>query len=373
LRGFRLLEHFQKVLARVEPKFPSHPTFADPRRRLEVSQYLGLYLFGLFNPIIDSMRGLCAATQFKSVQEISGGPVSLGSFSEAQHVLEPALLEAVMQELVEEVQKGTPDAKEAQRWRVVDSSVFDAVRRMGWAHFQTHNGVPQSAIRLHVTYDLMLGVPCKLVVAKAKVGEQKIWQTQWDPGMGELGDRNYSLDYKLLDRLDEAGGFFLVRLREKSFNFEAQQELPLSPEDGPANITRQAWGLLGKERPRQRVRVIWIRMNSGEPLALATNLSVEKLPAHSAGVLYRKRWQVELFFRWIKCILKCRHFLAESERGVAIQLYLALIAGLILQLYTGSRPNKRTWEMLQWYSAGMVKPEELEQFLEQIAVSKKSK
>jgi hypothetical protein len=375
LRGFRLLEHFQKVLERVESKFPPHPTFSDPRRRLDVSRYLGLYLFGLFNPIIDSMRGLCAATKLKSVQEISGGRVSLGSFSEAQHVLDPALLEAVMQELIEEVQRRTPNAKEAERWRVVDSSVFDAVQRMSWAHFQTHNGVPQSAIRLHVTYDLMLGVPCKAVVARAKVGEQKIWQTQWDQGMGELGDRNYSLDYKLLDRLDEAGGFFLVRLREKSFNFEVQEELPLSPEDGKANITRQAWGWLGKERPRQRVRVIWIRMPSGAPLALATNLSVERLPAQTAGVLYRKRWQVELFFRWIKCILKCRHFLAESERGVAIQLYLALIAALIIQLYTGTRPNKRVWEMLQMYSAGMVKPEELEIFLEaeQILVSKKSK
>jgi hypothetical protein len=375
LRGFRLLEHFQKVLERVESKFPLHPTFLDPRRRLDVSQYLSLYLFGLFNPIIESMRGLCAATQLQRLRGISGGRVSLGSFSEAQHVLDPVLLEGVMQELVEEVRQRAPDSREAQKWRVVDSSVFDAVGRMGWADFQTHNGVRQSAIRLHVTYDLMLGVPCKAVVAKAKVGEKKIWQTQWDPGTGELGDRNYSQDYKLLDRLDQAGGFFLVRLREKAFNFEEQEELPLSPEDGKAGVTGQAWGLLGKERPRQRTRVIWIETDSGEPLALATNLSVEKLPAHTAGVLYRKRWQVELFFRWIKCILKCRHFLAESERGVAIQMYLALIAALILQLYTGSRPDKRTWEMLQWYAAGMATPEELENFLEaqQRSRSKKSR
>jgi DDE family transposase len=375
LRGFRLLEHFQTVLERVEPRFPRHPTFWDPRRRLEISQYLGLYLFGLFNPVIDSMRGLCAATKLQSVQEISGRPVSLGSFSEAQHVLDPALLEAVMEELVEEVRLRAPDAREEQRWRVVDSSVFDVVRRMGWAHFQTHNGVPQSAIRLHVSYDLITGAPCKAVVAKAKVGEQKIWQTQWDQAMGEVGDRNYSLDYKLLDRLDEAGGFFLVRLREKSFNFEALEELPLSQEDTQAHVTRQAWGLLGKERPRHKVRVLWIETDSGESMALATNLSVEKLPAHTAGVLYRKRWQVELFFRWIKCILNCRHFLAESERGAAIQLYLALIAALILQLYTGSRPDKRTWEMLQWYSAGMARPEELEDFLERRlnSISKKTK
>lgn len=280
-----------------------------------------------------------------------------------------------MRDLVAEVRQRAPDVKAAENWRVVDSSVFDVVRRMGWAHFQTHHGVPQSAIRLHVTYDLVLGVPAKAVVAKAKVGEQKIWQTQWEKGMGELGDRNYSLDYKLLDRLDEAGGFFLVRLREKAFRFEEQEELPLSPEDRKANVIRQAWGLLGKERPRRRVRVLWIRMDSGESLALATNLSGARLPAHTAGVLYRKRWQVELFFRWIKCILKCRHFLAESERGVAIQLYLALIAALIIQLYTGSRPRKRVWEMLQWYCAGMVKPEEMEKFLaeEQASILKKSK
>jgi hypothetical protein len=79
--------------------------------------------------------------------------------------------------------------------------------------------------------------------AKAKVGEQKIWQTHWDKGMGEAGDRNYSLDYKLLDRLDESGSFFLVRLRQKSFHFEVQDEWPLSPQDSKANITRQAWGL----------------------------------------------------------------------------------------------------------------------------------
>jgi hypothetical protein len=376
LRGFRLLKHFQSVLERVESRFPAHPTFSDSRRRrLEVSNYLGLFLFGLFNPVIDSLRGLCAATKLESLQGISGGEVSLGSFSEAQHVLDPALLEAVMHELIEEVRRRTPSAKEADRWRVVDSSVFEVVQRMGWAHFQTHHGVRQSAVRLHVTYDLLMGVPCKAVVARAKIGEQKIWQEQWDKGMGEIGDRNYSLDYKLLERLDEAGGFFLLRLREKSFNFEAQEELPLSQEDGQANVTRQAWGWLGKERPRKRVRVIWIRMQSGEPLALVTNLSAQRLPAHTAGVLYRNRWQVELFFRWIKCILKCRHFLAESERGVAIQLYLALIAALIIQLYTGSRPNKRVWEMLQWYSTGMARPDELEKFLtaQQRAVEKKSK
>ena len=68
---------------------------------------------------------------------------------------------------------------------------------------------------------------------------------------------------------------------------------------------------------------------------------------------YRNRWQVELFFRWIKCILRCRHFLAASPRGVALQLYLALIAAALLQLHLGRRPSLRLWEALQFYFLGV--------------------
>ena len=77
------------------------------------------------------------------------------------------------------------------------------------------------------------------------------------------------------------------------------------------------------------------------------------LEADLVALGYRFRWSVELFFRWIKCLLGCRHWLAESPRGAAIQLYLALIAALLLQLYTGRKPNKRMLELLQWHQLGM--------------------
>lgn len=70
------------------------------------------------------------------------------------------------------------------------------------------------------------------------------------------------------------------------------------------------------------------------------------------SLIYRRRWSVELFFRWIKCILGCRHFFAESPQGVAIQIYLALIAALLLQQFTGHRLNKRVMEFLQLYMMG---------------------
>ena len=76
-------------------------------------------------------------------------------------------------------------------------------------------------------------------------------------------------------------------------------------------------------------------------------------------MIYRRRWQVELFFRWLKCILGCRHWLAESEPGVALQVYLALIAAQLLLVYRGRRPTKREMELLQMYLMGWASVEEV--------------
>jgi hypothetical protein len=75
--------------------------------------------------------------------------------------------------------------------------------------------------------------------------------------------------------------------------------------------------------------------------------------------MYRRRWQIESFFKWLKCLLGCRHWLAESQRGVTVQLYLALIAAVLLQLFTGRRPNQRMLELIRLYQMGWATLEEL--------------
>jgi hypothetical protein len=92
---------------------------------------------------------------------------------------------------------------------------------------------------------------------------------------------------------------------------------------------------------------------------LVTNLTPQALPAAMVSMLYRRRWQIECFFKWIKCLLKCRHWLAESQAGVSLQLYLALIAAVLLQLCLGRRPNKRMFELIQLYQMGYATTEEV--------------
>jgi IS4 transposase len=111
-----------------------------------------------------------------------------------------------------------------------------------------------------------------------------------------------------------------------------------------------------------RVRFVEIRL-PGQSLRLVTNLSMEKASPELVALIYRRRWSIELFFRWIKCIWGTRHFFAESPQGVALQIYLALIAALLLQLFTGQRPNKRVMELRQFYFLGWATAAELERLV----------
>lgn len=354
MKGLRLIKSFNKTLRQVAQRQPSAGT--DSQRQRQQAEYLSLYLFGLLNPVVRSMRALCRLSQTESAQtRLGSGAFSRSTFSEMQHLTEPALLEEVFKELAAKVQAQQPVGPRQVPWRIVDSSVFNVLPRLAWAYFKEHNGKPQSAIRLHVSMDWLSSVPVEAKITTAKVGERSVWKGLWQAGAGEVGDRNYSQDYGLLRLLERKRAWFILRLREKQAHVTVAEELPLSAADRAAGVTRQVWGHLGKsDRTRSpRVRVLWIALADRNPLMLVTNQSPEQMPADRVSLTYRNRWQVELFFRWLKCILRCRHFLAESPQGVAIQLYLALIGAVLLQLHLGRRPSLRLWEALQFYFLGL--------------------
>jgi hypothetical protein len=332
---------------------------------LFLANYLSLFLFGLLNPVVRTMRALCAASRLPRVQEeICQSAVSLGSFSETQHVVNPALLERVFKDLSDRLPSGTGDARLGQwQWLAQDSSLFAALPRISWALYgggNSRNSCPSNAVRLHLSFNILEDKPQRAVVGPGKECERKVWREQWESGEAYVGDRNYGQDHKLFRKLDDQHCAFVLRLREQQVVIKILEELPLTEEDRQEGVFRQAWVILGS-RPRyqsMRVRLVWIQTKDG-PLILVTNLDPERLPAQMVSMLYRKRWRIELFFRWVKCILNCRHFLAESAQGVAIQIYLALIAALLFQLYTGRRPNKRMMELIQLYLLGVASAQDL--------------
>ena len=107
------------------------------------------------------------------------------------------------------------------------------------------------------------------------------------------------------------------------------------------------------------VRRVVIRVENRDgpsKIILLTNTEVE---AEVVALLYRYRWQVELFFRWFKRILGCTHWLSTTYQGVTLQVYVAVLASLLVSLWTGRKPTKRTFEMICLYFQGWATAEEL--------------
>jgi hypothetical protein len=358
LHRWRLVEAFRRELAAVLAQrggLAPGDTWADPRRTLELGDYLSLHLFGLFNPVVKTLRGLAAASRLARVQEeVCSAAVSLGSFSEAQAVVDPSLLEALFAHLQAHAPSG--DARFAGREVVIDSTVWPVLPRMAWA-FWRRQGPDQNAVRLHLEFDLARGQPARAELTPAKICEQAWWRGHARSGTLYIGDRNYAGHYALLAELTARGVDWVVRLHgDTQWVLEAEE--PLAAADRAARVTWAGRVRLGVNGDGPVARVVQVQ-GEEETILLATNLAVDVAAPELVAQLYRHRWQVELFFRWLKCILGCRHWLAESPRGVAMQCYLALIAAQLLMLHTGRRPGKRQMELIQFYLLGWASAEEV--------------
>lgn len=120
---------------------------------------------------------------------------------------------------------------------------------------------------------------------------------------------------------------------------------------------------------KQAVRIVEIekvdepskRMRDERPVRQTIVLVTNRLdlPAEIVALLYSARWKIEIFFRWLKCTLGCKHLVAESENGVALQLYSALITCLLISLWVGKKPTKRTLEAICLYFMGWADVEDV--------------
>lgn len=357
LRSWKLLDDFRLRLAKIRHSMPPPPDKrpGGPERLLLEEDYFSLMLFGLLNPVLDTMRGLCAASQLKSVQDdVCGRKVSLGSFSEAQGVFDPEVLKEVFLDLSGEVQTSWGDARLAHladKLKLVDGTLLPALPRMHWALWLDEKN---RAAKLHLKFSVLRQAASDALITTGNSCERKALREFVKKGETIVGDRYYGLEYGFLDELRDRGVSFVFRIRNQPV-MEIVEELDLTEADRAAGVTWQAMVNLGDKWKGEPVRVVKVEVD-GKELLLATDLVIE---AELIALIYRYRWQIELFFKWMKSILGCRHLMAESPDGVAIQIYSALIAALMLQLFTGKRPSKRAMEYIQMYLMGYAELEEL--------------
>lgn len=383
LVGLKYFDRMKKLLTSLHKVGCERDTAGN--RTLHMDEYCMLVLLYLFNPVVTSLRALQQASELKKVQRKLGcARASLGSLSESSHVFEPELLQPIIEQLHARLKPIAADSRLAEvrdTVTLVDGTLLKALPRITEAMWlSTRTGTEHHAWRLHAHFELDKHTPVRMDLTDGrnsrKSQEKNVLREHLQADRCYVMDRGYA-QFTLFNDIHHAGSSYVCRVRDNA-RYETIEEHPLSDEAIEAGVLLDAIVETGltkppAQRPDHPLRFVFVRTtphdkrsnrkgNTGAGpsdgvLRIATNLV--DVPAEIIALLYRYRYTVEIFFRFFKHVLGCRHLLSDDRRGIEIQTYMAIIACMLISLTTGRKPTLRTYEMICYYFTGMADEEEL--------------
>jgi hypothetical protein len=323
---------------------------AHGNRTLRVDQlFLGL-LLAFFDPLARSLRTVEDHGDFDGRLDIAR--MARSTMSDALAVFDPACLQPIIKELrtrVPSLQHADQDLGGIVR-RIIaaDGTYLTTLSDVTWAlHHTKRNGKVQGQVRANVQLDVATWTP-------------QVISISGDDGMSEpsafakdlLCDVLYVMDrgfveLSFLQQLLDKNNDFVLRVRSNAPSMSVLDTLPLSAKDVEAGVVSdQIVELTGRDAPQGRFRRVCIKTTnrSGKPedIILLTNLTSPQIPAYVIGVIYRHRWEVELFFKWLKTWARMDHLLSTSRNGITFQFYVAVIGVLMMYIQSNRRVSVYT-------------------------------
>lgn len=355
-------------------------------RVLHMDQYCMLILLFFFNPLVQSLRGIQQASELKKVQRKLGcSRASLGSLSEATGVFRSEGLQEIVEELVDQLGALPKDGRLdtlSERITAVDGSLLAKLPQITQAAWRSRRH--PDGWRLHTHFEVLRGFPVEIQVTdgrnKGASNEKNVLRRTLAADCCYVLDRGYE-QFSLFNSVVHAQSSYVCRIRG-DHHFAAEESRELSPAAIEAGVMDDSVGKLGSpksvriEHPDHAVRLVRMRVEphpkrggrrrnaASQDIVLATNLL--DVPADIIAEIYRSRWQIEVFFRFFKHVLGCRHLLSEDAVGIEIQTYCGIIVCLLISLWTGKKPTLRTYEMVCLYMQGWADEEELFAHIEKL-------
>jgi hypothetical protein len=236
-----------------------------------------------------------------------------------------------------------------------------------WAQFRQRKG----AIKLHTLMDLRGSIPTLIFVTHGKVHEVNLLdELLIEPGAIYIFDRGY-LDFARLYKIHQAGAFFIIRAKS-NFRFRRLYSQKADKAKGvQADQTIELHGFYArKDYPDRLRRIRYYDAEKKKRLIFLTNHFT--LPAFTIAELFRCRWKIELFFKWIKQHLRIKAFYGTSENAVKTQIWIAIsVYVLVAILKKGLRVKLSLYTMLQILSVSLFEKTPILQLLSQIQPDEK--
>ena len=293
LAGRRLLRQLDDHLAHLHAR-PVHGN-----RVLHYDHLVVAHLVMFFNPTVDSLRTLEDAFDDARVRERFGLPrPARSTVADAQRTFDPALLRPILEDLRRRIQR-VPDRRLDELTRqvvAVDASCFEVASRILWARARNCTSA-RGAVQLCLHLDALHGVPAGFTLIDGQSSERAELPAAIRGDCLYLLDRAYQ-SYEHLDLIAAADSDFVVRMR-KSARFKSLRERPITMADRLSHVISDCEVRPADAHSRFRVPVRLVELHdpdADEPVRLLTNRF--DLSATQIGLLYRYRWQIELFFRW---------------------------------------------------------------------------
>ena len=224
-----------------------------------------------------------------------------------------------------------------------DSTTIDlCLELFPWAQFRKHKG----GIKVHTLYDIETQVPAFIHIAEAKVNDVKAMDAiPYESRSYYIFDRAYN-DYKRLFKIHMNDSFFVVRAKT-NIKYKVVKWKRRMPKNILSDSEIQLLGFYSQKAYSERIRMVryWDEEDQREFVYLT---NAKHLSALQVAELYKNRWQVELFFKWLKQHLRIKKFWGTSENAVKIQVYTAIITYcLVATMKHNMQLDRSTYEVLQ--------------------------
>ena len=355
------------------------PSKAHGNQRLHLRGLLGTLLAGAFEPAVRSLRTLDDLSLHRKVQAVSGvDRVARSTLSDALAKFHPQLLaplvEAIRSQLprLERLDPQTADL--TRRIVAADGSWFNLAGEVAHALqcARGHTG-RQCRVRLDLQLDIDRFCPTDFQVGgKESPSEAGALIPQLRSDCIYVVDRNF-VHFGFINAVLKKDSNLVLRLRKDNL-FHVTQARQLTTQDAEHHVRRDEIGVLPGPQsagnadarsctdkpPTQTLRrvVVWDHKNQCELILLSDLLDV---PAYVIGALYRLRWQIELFFRWLKVLAGFEHLISQSARGITMQFYVAVLMTLLIHLQTGLRVSKYGLLWVSWLASDRATTEAMAQ------------
>ena len=275
----------------------------------------------------ESLRDIetCLAAQSSKLYHMGfRGPVRRSTLADANETRDWRIYAEFAQRLIAQARKLYADDDLGLDLKstvyALDSTTIDlCLSVFPWAHFRT----TKAAVKMHTLLDLKGSIPTFIHISDGKLHDVNVLDLLLpEPGAIYVMDRGY-VDFARLSALHQAGAFFVTRAKS---NMDARRVYSAKSDRAAGIICDQTISLAGvktSEHYSEHLRRIRLKdPETGKTLVFISNQRT--LPAATICALYKSRWQVELFFKWIKQHLRIKRFFGTSDNAVKTQIWIAV-------------------------------------------------